>query len=93
MNLEAKNHFFFFFATFLPFFGAAASFFVFFAALGFVPFVAFGPIPTQLSTVSTASLILLFFFAMFAPLKKRGEGCTISLWQICAYPQMKWLRR
>ena len=71
MNLEAEYHFFFFFAAFLPFFGAAAFFFAFFfAALGwdaFVAFFAFGPMPTQLSTVSTTFLILLFFLAMFTP--------------------------
>jgi len=63
---EAPSGYFFFFlaAFFFPFFfvflGAAAFFAVFF-------FLAFGPMPTQPSTVSTTFLIVLFFFAMFTP--------------------------
>src|SRR5688572_22480180 len=52
---------YFFFFAFLPFF--LVFFFAAFLAVFF--FVALGPMPTQPSTVSTASLILLFFFAIY----------------------------
>lgn len=71
-----RAHFDFFFAAFLVFGGAAALAFFFFAPfvadLGAFFFVAFGPIPTQLSTVSTTFLILLFFFAIYHSLNGKS---------------------
>jgi hypothetical protein len=73
----------FFGAFFAGFFGAffVAGFVVFFvmpvppflAVFFLAVFLAFGPMPTQLSTVSTISLILLFFFAMNHSLNKDAK--------------------
>ena len=63
---------------YLLFFGVFffTAFLLFLAAFGdafFAVFLAFGPKPTQLSTVSTTSFILLFFFAMNHSLKMGKE--------------------
>ena len=80
-----QNHllFFLFFVTaFLPFLAVlGVDFFAAFFVAVF--FRAFGPMPTQLSTVSTTSLILLFFFAIYHSLNGVREHYICCLcWRL-----------
>ena|SRR5450432_1551727 len=75
VSSQLRNHllvfFVLFFAGVLPFLAGLDE--VFFAAFVDGGFFAFGPMPTQLSTVSTTSLILPFFFAMYHSLNEGKE--------------------